>query len=81
MEMLRYPPLQLLHDKTLQISRFRHAGKDGVVGALASLLNQPDVSLGLARCRRRLPMKLGDPCYAPLNRSCGLWSARSGLSF
>ena len=40
--------LQHLHDKTLQIPRLRHAGEDGMVSALTSLFDQPDVSLGVA---------------------------------
>ena len=47
MEMLRYPPLQHLHDETLQIPRLRHAGKDGVVGTLVSLFDQADLSFGV----------------------------------
>src|SRR6187200_1353600 len=42
--------LQHLHDETFQISRLRHAGEDGMVGALASLFDQANLSLGVACC-------------------------------
>ena len=45
-----------LHDKTLQVPRLRHSGKDGMVGTLAPLFDKPDVSLGVARRRRSLLM-------------------------
>ena len=37
-----------MHNETLQIPRLRHAGEDGMVGALASLFNEPNLSLGVA---------------------------------
>lgn len=40
--------LEHLHDETLQIPCLRHAGEDGMVGALAALFDKPDVSLGVA---------------------------------
>lgn len=39
----QYIRLQHLHDEALQIPRLRHAGEDGMVSAVASLLHQPDV--------------------------------------
>src|SRR6478752_2198527 len=43
--------LQHLHDETLQIPRLRHAGQNRMVGALASLLDKPDVSFGVSGCK------------------------------
>ncbi len=42
--------LQHLHNKTLQIPRFRHTSENGMVGALTPLFNQSNLSLGVA-CR------------------------------
>jgi len=39
--------LQYLHDEVLQIPGFRHAGEDRMVGGLASLFDEPDLSLEL----------------------------------
>lgn len=48
--MKRSRRLQHLHDEALQIPRLRHAGEDGMVGALAPLLDQPDLTLSVTCC-------------------------------
>ena len=37
-----------LHDETLQIPRLWHTSQDGMVGAVASLFDESDVSFGIA---------------------------------
>ena len=63
------PILQHLHDKTFQLPHLRHAGQDGMVGALAALFDQSNVAFGIAR--RTLLIKLGDP-WADVRRSARL---------